>query len=669
MPYTPEELAAAYDEYAKTASTPEQQATAYTPEELAAAYDSYQPQPSNVDTLLGAGDSPLIQNARLATGGLSKIVPFGLGDEIIAGGAAASEMLPGFLGGTGASFGDAYDKNLGEIRGYQQAAHETAPIASLGVDIASGAALPVGPALQGATTLGRIGKTALLGGELEGAYNFGNAEGTENRFKQGALGLALGAVGGGALGVVGEGIGKIGGFFGKFSQKAAPLAPEEQAIADLGIGKGALAKAEKYSPSGPMDEPNLVDSVAVAKQNGVFSQNAAENTPNLLQARNRQVIDTASAEATSILDAAGAAQKDVVIPTFTEAQKFLTEHPYDAGLKEEFSRLISEINKNSDGTIGSLYKVKQALQNKGYTGTASSNEKVLARVMQYDLNKQIQNTASELLGPGAGEQLAQLGRLQQQHLSIIPTLQNSKNVAAAEALKEGGDFGLRSAIGDIASEELNQPGVRGAISSSAQGVANTLNFAKNTTGPVMASTAAATSDLANMTGMQPQPKKMPRDWSAVKNDSMAKLAIAIKTGVPPQTFNILPEPAQIELHKQVVTNDPFNAEPGPNNYNIINGEWVNPLEKDFAFKEALNKSPSERALIISQGWQNKAVVNPTPSAIAPAQPAPSFDLADVSASLDFDPAEAKPPSTSPEMDGMISQLERVTNIHNQDRIH
>lgn len=631
-----------------------------------------QPQPSETDKLLGADDSPSYQAARLATGAVSKIIPFNLGDEIIAGGSALSEQLPSFLGGTGRPLGEAYDSTLEELRGYQKAAQQTSPIGSMAVDIAGGAALPVGAAAQAPTALGRIGKAAVTGAELGGAYGFGAGEGgIGNRVDSAAIGGALGLAGGATLGGVGEAARYGGKLLGKLSDKAAPLTPEEQAIAELGVTKGQLKTAGKYRPTGPMDEPALVDSIATAKQNGVFSPNAAENTPQGMLARNQQVIDEANAQANAILDAASSLQKEPVVPAFPSAEKFLDEHGLEPALKEQYSKLVNQISDGWDGTIGNLYRAKQMLQKMGFSGSASDTEKQLVKVMQHDLNTQVQNTASQLVGPEAGLQLAELGATQQQHISLRPILENSKNAAAAAALKEGGAFSLPGALKEIGSEELNQPGVRGVISGVAGAGARVLNGAANVGNPLMAAAAPGVGDLAAIINGAPPAKKLPRDWNAIKNDPQAKEAIALKSGLDPQMFSQLPEPAQKEVHKQVITSDPFSAEPSPNNFNIINGEWQNPLEKDYAVRDALGKSPSERALIIGQSFQNKAVVNPSPQATAPITARNPQDISSINSLLGGMPMQyprASQTTPSPEMGSMLQRLEEITRIHAEDEL-
>jgi hypothetical protein len=98
---------------------------------------------------------------------------------------------------------------------------------------------------------------------------------------------------------------------------------------------------------------------------------------------------------------------------------------------------------------------------------------------------------------------------------------------------------------------------------------------------------------------------IPRDWEDVKASGKSMADIANKAGVPFSAFETLPEPLQKDIHKQVVMSDPLMAEAVPGNYNIINGEFVIPSEKDAFIKENLNKSPTERAKLIGSALQNK----------------------------------------------------------------
>lgn len=127
---------------------------------------------------------------------------------------------------------------------------------------------------------------------------------------------------------------------------------------------------------------------------------------------------------------------------------------------------------------------------------------------------------------------------------------------------------------------------------------------------------------------------LPRDWEVVKDDPAARETIALKMGIPPEQFNSLPEPAQMEIHKELVSIDPNNAEPTPQNLNIVNGQYVDPMEKDAMIRQALEMSPSERAKIISGAFQNKFVPTgqPTPQA-SPVVVPPSVDLSQATRAL------------------------------------
>ncbi len=171
------------------------------------------PPPGFSGSFLGDDASPEVAAGRSMIGGFSKLLPFGLGDEIVAGGAALSEQLPGFLGGTGRGLSEAYDSRLNEVRGYQKGFDEAAGDsgAKLATEMGGSLLMPLG--LLGKTfskskgvapALGNIAKSAGIGGGFGAAYGFGEGEGAANRLDKAKTGLAIGGITGGVLGAAGE---------------------------------------------------------------------------------------------------------------------------------------------------------------------------------------------------------------------------------------------------------------------------------------------------------------------------------------------------------------------------------------------------------------------------------------------------------------------------------
>ena len=125
---------------------------------------------------------------------------FGLGDEIVAGGAAAYDSLTGE-----ANFGDAYDQRLARERGDRETFREEYPTYSYGSEIAG--AIPT--ALLAPFNLirgGRVLKAAGMGAGEGAVYGFGQGEGTIDRGMNAALGGTIGAGAGAAIVPVGRGL-------------------------------------------------------------------------------------------------------------------------------------------------------------------------------------------------------------------------------------------------------------------------------------------------------------------------------------------------------------------------------------------------------------------------------------------------------------------------------
>lgn len=178
-----------------------------------AAFDAKMSSAPEVSGLQGA-----IETFQDATTGVESGIPFS--DEMVAGAAAPFRAAYGIgrdviqgRGGKGllGRLGEAYDTELGNIRGIQQRAAERSPIAHTGGAIAGGMALGGQLSKGGATLLnvakptvpGMIGRGAAEGAAYGGVYGFGEGEGVEDRVNRGLEGAAIGALTGGALGAAG----------------------------------------------------------------------------------------------------------------------------------------------------------------------------------------------------------------------------------------------------------------------------------------------------------------------------------------------------------------------------------------------------------------------------------------------------------------------------------
>lgn len=203
---------------------------------------------------LGGDASPEVAAGRSMIGGLSKLIPFGVGDEVIAGGTALSEQLPEFLGGTGRSLGEAYDSRLQEVRNYQKGFEEASGDsgANAVTEIGGGLLMPLGMLGRAASTakgLGpaalNIGKASLVGGGLGYGYGFGSGEGLEDRLDKADTGATIGALTGGLLGGASEAAQGVANRLPKALQSAG----EAMDRFSVGATKGSYAKsAQNISP-------------------------------------------------------------------------------------------------------------------------------------------------------------------------------------------------------------------------------------------------------------------------------------------------------------------------------------------------------------------------------------------------------------------------------------
>lgn len=181
-------------------------------EEDGSVYDITEEDGPSSDPLGSVEDTaPGLRAGRSMLGGLSKTIPFG--DEIIAGGAALSEQLPGFLGGTGRGLGEAYDSRLGEVRGYQQGFEEAAGDsgANLATEVGGSLLAPLGPTSKlftkapGVVAAGRnVVASGVVGAGLAGIHGFGEGEGLADRLEKGVSSAKSGAIAGTLLGGAGE---------------------------------------------------------------------------------------------------------------------------------------------------------------------------------------------------------------------------------------------------------------------------------------------------------------------------------------------------------------------------------------------------------------------------------------------------------------------------------
>lgn len=157
---------------------------------------------------------------------------------------------------------------------------------------------------------------------------------------------------------------------------------------------------------------------------------------------------------------------------------------------------------------------------------------------------------------------------------------------------------------------------------------------------------------------------LPRNWIDVKTNDTAKREISLRAGIDPQQFNSLPEPVQQEIHKQVIANDPNSAEPSVNNLNLVNNEYLNPMERDAVVRNSLDASPSERYKIIGSSFQNKHPGDIYQLPEARPNSRTNIDLSKINGM--FGDLETQYPTISSDSLSMVDRLNQAINKHAND---
>jgi hypothetical protein len=179
--------------------------------------------------------------AGMAAQGLS----LGAGDEIMGAMSAVGGLQPDGQGGSqwfdySKPFGERYAIARDAIRDEMDAFRSSNPVTATGLEIAGAMAVPVGGAMRGATTLGRVARGALSGAMVGSAYGFNDAEGGLGPRIEGARDAAvLGGAVGAAVPAVAAGYRAVqsGRAAGKAIRQAAKAAPS---VDDLAAQAGRL---------------------------------------------------------------------------------------------------------------------------------------------------------------------------------------------------------------------------------------------------------------------------------------------------------------------------------------------------------------------------------------------------------------------------------------------
>lgn len=215
---------------------------------------------------------------------------FGFGDEV----SARLNAMTGYDASTGSygNWGTTYADQLAAVRGQERQFREEHPVISTVAEVGGGligpAKLGTGFIRNGATGLSRIGRSGLVGAATAAGYGFGEGEaGTSNRATQAAVSAPLGAIGGAAIGGLGEGFSAA---IGALRSRRMP-ADTLPTIEGLKAEAGALYEAARQS--GAVVPESTVKGMA----SNIGTKLKAEGFDKMLHPRVNAVLQRLSSEA------------------------------------------------------------------------------------------------------------------------------------------------------------------------------------------------------------------------------------------------------------------------------------------------------------------------------------------------------------------------------------
>jgi len=164
---------------------------------------------------------------------------------------------------------------------------------------------------------------------------------------------------------------------------------------------------------------------------------------------------------------------------------------------------------------------------------------------------------------------------------------------------------------------------------------------------------------------QGSPQPLPRGWAQIKasvpNKQMfAELAFSIGLISSIDEIDSLHPEIGKRLAGAVAKQYPQAFEPTPDNINVIDGQFQDPMEKDLVVMGALDKSPSERANIIGNSFRNKYTGTVTP--VPTPTPTPMPSLPELSQALSV-PTDT---SYNSGISDQVKRLEEITAIQDFD---
>lgn len=381
-----------------------------------------QSQPSrSIESLLGSDTGRGGQTARMAIGGLSNMIPFNAGDEIIAGGSALLDMLGGN------SLGDAYDQRLNEVRNYEQAFEKQAPIGSTIQELLMGVKLPVGSLANKATSfLGKVGALGAEGAGYGAASGYLGAEGDQSNRLEDAL--SGGLWGGGLSAGIGGAMLGAGNLVSKYSDE---FADQGRALkrSSLGASQADYNKtAKELNVIGLTDDAQVETltkkSLDKLDELGSFGKNRKPNDVIKKFAQDERALIEKIATTIDDVDDAGVS----IHPEFDNAVDYIARGKVEADRVDKYLSRLADleggINKEGGGTLRYLQnqKIVAGYSYKAAGKAMDESDAGFWRAVYRDLQTKIEQYAPEV-GP--------LNQQLQMYEIVRPILQ--KGVSTDEA--------------------------------------------------------------------------------------------------------------------------------------------------------------------------------------------------------------------------------------------
>jgi len=494
MPWSPDELAAAYDSYAPA---PSPATTGYSSEQLSAAYDAHAHERST--RMPGSVAEAIGGTFTKALDGLT----FGNGDEIVAGGNAAIDYAMGQD-----EYSKSYDRYLATTRAAEQSVENAAPIASTVMEIGTSFKNPVLAAAKVRSLKGAL----KLGSATGAAYGFGEGEGgIANRVADAARGGALGAAfGGGIYGAAKVGS-KVVGALGSGAEDMAQGFRENT----LGIRASDIKKSFKkgttfYDDTGiavsaddaATDLSSKLDQhVGALKNDGFFTVagNSGKSVKLAAEKRSAEIgknIGTLVNEADSVVKTAGIKVK--FRPDWSGAETYISEiRTANPSLAKTLQRELGGIRRNwtdSRMDFASLAEFKTSLGKVPNVFGSTQSESVMnamKRRLYNGFKKTMEDNFTKIL-PGKGNALKEANKLYEAYQGVKDPIINRMAESVIGKLFSYGNLGLGgsgTAIGYTLGSPvlgLALPAVRAAS-----------KFAPNTSASIAEKSAGKLNSLSN----------------------------------------------------------------------------------------------------------------------------------------------------------------------------